>query len=273
MVKLITCPECHSQIDISSVPVGATVRCADCDGLLRIPTGSTGILTSIDIVPEEPRTRPPSGGGRQTDIFRKMSGARSPGGTRPPSRSAGHADTRRPPQAGGRGMLIGIAIAGAALIGIFAAVQSGKQRKEDPLPIASGKAARARQQREAAQQRAREREAEGEAPPAVPVPAPRKISANDDPEKMNWEEILKQLRSGGGFDDPDRPEGQTFARVQGMGRKAYPCIARLIDQEDVALGKTAVTVLNALTGRQGAMPTEATRTQVRTEWETWIKGN
>jgi hypothetical protein len=93
----------------------------------------------------------------------------------------------------------------------------------------------------------------------------------EDPSKIDWDEIMKALRVAGGFDDPKRPEGMAFARLKGMGDKAYPFIIKYIDNEDLALGKAAVTVLNALTNRQSPLPNEGNKGQIKTEWETWAK--
>ena len=94
-----------------------------------------------------------------------------------------------------------------------------------------------------------------------------------DPAGQNWDQIMGHLRMGGAFDLPDRPEGQAFAKVKSMGPAAYPMLAKYIENEDILLSKAAVRVLNVLTGREGQMPTEATKASVKAEWDAWIKEN
>ena len=84
---------------------------------------------------------------------------------------------------------------------------------------------------------------------------------------------MQALRPGGGFDDLTRPEGAAFAKVKRMGKAAYAYLTRFIDNEDVVLGRAAVVVLNELSGRKGALPNEATKAKIKTEWETWIREN
>jgi hypothetical protein len=98
----------------------------------------------------------------------------------------------------------------------------------------------------------------------------RTKGGSGDPSKADWDKIMGHLRAGGAFDAPDRPEGKAFEQVKGFGPAAYPFLAKYIDNEDPLLGKAAVKVLNILTGRDGQMPTEANKAQVKAEWESWI---
>lgn len=103
------------------------------------------------------------------------------------------------------------------------------------------------------------------------TPAPRSPEeAARDAGRENWDKLMMDLRAGGAFDDTSRPEGNAFARVKGMGEAAYPFLVKYIDHEDVMLGRAAVTVLNTLTGLQKTLPTEGTKAQAKTEWETWV---
>ncbi len=439
MAKLIRCPKCQSQIDVTAVPGGATVRCADCDALVRVPTGSTGVYPKVGAATAAPaaskgdtRTRT-AGGGRQTDIFKKMAGARSPGGSKAPSRSSVDAEmrggTRIRSKSNNTPLIAGLSIAGVVVLGVLLSLQLGNQKKSKEAAIISAteKNAKIRKQNEETMRLARERdladeeEAKREEAAAkaaqkaggaaikkkagggydVPTtfePGARKQAkggfadiptdpsltkeyeamaaagrsadivkdiakwmpyvvmgmvsdtesvargsyqalqefcnvkgiktesganpvkmdffnssyargqeftfwrdwwdkpqnrvaigagnakdleeirtspkgSGEDPEKMNWDDAMKLLRAGGGFDDPKRPEGQTFIRVKNMGPRAYPYLIKFIEHEDLALAKAAVTVLNTLTNRQGTMPTEATKTQIKTEWENWVKNN
>jgi hypothetical protein len=87
----------------------------------------------------------------------------------------------------------------------------------------------------------------------------------------SWPSLMADLRPGGGFDDLQRPEGRAFARVKAMGPVAYPHLARYIDHEDVALGRAAVAVLNALTGRNAPLPASTNGALRRRQWEAWIR--
>lgn len=89
-------------------------------------------------------------------------------------------------------------------------------------------------------------------------------------EKENWSQIMIDLRPGGNFDDPKRPEGKSFSLVKSMGKSAYPHLIKFIDHEDIAIGKAAVVVLNTLTERNSDRPNEATRGQIKAEWEKWL---
>ena len=94
-----------------------------------------------------------------------------------------------------------------------------------------------------------------------------------DPAGQDWNQIMGHLRMGGAFDMMDRPEGQAFAKVKSMGAAAYPILAKYIEDQDILLAKAAVRVLNELTGRQGQLPTEATKSAVKAEWDAWIREN
>jgi hypothetical protein len=105
---------------------------------------------------------------------------------------------------------------------------------------------------------------------AGPAVAQRAI---EDPARVNWDDLMKDLRAGGGYDDPKRPEGLAFSRVQGMGRGAYAYIVKYIDHEDPLMGRAAVAVLNVLTNRSSPLPTDANKAQIKNEWESWIQKN
>lgn len=94
-----------------------------------------------------------------------------------------------------------------------------------------------------------------------------------DATKEDWDALMRDLRAGGGFDDLKRPEGIAFAKVKSMGKTAYPYLVKYIDNEELALAKAAVTVLNTLTGRTEPMPKEETKSKVKADWDTWTKSN
>jgi hypothetical protein len=108
------------------------------------------------------------------------------------------------------------------------------------------------------------------APAAAPAPAPAP-RPSDEASRFNWEETLKQLRGGGGFDVEGRPEQVYFERVKKLGKSAYPHLIRYIDHEDPGFGRAAVAVLNALTGQNRPLPNEATKAKLKAEWEEWLK--
>jgi len=82
---------------------------------------------------------------------------------------------------------------------------------------------------------------------------------------------MKDLRPGGGFDHLDRPEGVAFQKVKAFGKPAYPKLINYIDHEDSAIGIGAVAALNALTGRDSALPKGVTKAKIKAEWEEWLK--
>lgn len=87
----------------------------------------------------------------------------------------------------------------------------------------------------------------------------------------DWTSLMADLRVGGGFDDLQRPEGRAFARVKERGRAAWPHLAAYVDHEDVMLGRAAVAVLNALTGRNAPLPASTNGALRRRQWEDWIR--
>jgi hypothetical protein len=90
-------------------------------------------------------------------------------------------------------------------------------------------------------------------------------------DNVNWDGLIRELRAGGGFDHPDRPEGVAFAKVKSFGKAAYPKLVAYIDHEQPEFGIAAVAVLNALTGRDSALPKGVTKGKVKAEWEEWLK--
>jgi hypothetical protein len=165
MARLIKCPRCQSQMDVTSAQGGATVRCTDCGANVRIPTGSTGVYPKAQApvaaaAPAAAGRRESTkvravGGGRQTDLFRKMSGARTPGGTKAPSRAGMDAEERmsgggRPVRrSGGNQTMIGVAcgvgillLIGALAFGMMAKSESLKSDKENKAEMARRERAR-----------------------------------------------------------------------------------------------------------------------------------
>jgi len=266
MAKLVKCPRCTSPIDVTTISGGSTVRCAECGAMVRIPTGNT----SVRVAPAAaaPAVAAPPAAAVQT---RAATAIRSRG-----SRGT---DVRRRDREGTRvrkksntGIIVGSIFGAAVLIIIAVAAMSGGDKEPkgrsktaklpdtmapDPLPVL---------------------------PPAVvpgpggigamPPPRPPVVPATPrDPSKASWDDIMKNLRPGGGFDDPTRPEGQTFAMVKNMGKGAYPYILRYFDHEELPMAVAAHRVLNELTGQGKPNLTLANKAQLKADWEAYIKAN
>ena len=87
---------------------------------------------------------------------------------------------------------------------------------------------------------------------------------------LNWPRLMSALRSGGAFNDPERPEGIAFATIKSVGRRAWPVLVEFIDCEDAMVGRAVVTVLNELTDRK-IVYTPARKKRIKREWEKWLK--
>jgi hypothetical protein len=144
MAKILKCPRCQEKIDVTDLSGGSTVRCEACGTMVRISGGTQQIPKAAAAPPPPPapaaqkrgttkirkageknttkvRTNP--GGGRQTDLFRKMSSARAPGeGGRPRGGGGKEAPSGMSP-----GVMIGIAAAVIVLIGGAAYAVLGKK--------------------------------------------------------------------------------------------------------------------------------------------------
>ena len=62
-----------------------------------------------------------------------------------------------------------------------------------------------------------------------------------------------------------------FAKVKSFGKAAYPKLIAYIDHEQPEFAIAAVAVLNALTGRDSALPKGVTKSKIKAEWEEWLK--
>jgi len=249
MAKMFKCPRCPAEIDASTVSPGSSVRCTGCGALIRIPTGNTSLRTKAvnppAAVPAERPTEVRSRSSRGTDVRR--------GGTRVVAKKSN------------TGLIVGISVAAIFIIVLVALMMTGKKPEPEAAPVA------------ARPKEAPKPAAAMPAPAPVPAPAAMPEKPPDTPRPApssrgsDWDQIMKNLRAGGGFDDMTRPEGATFARVKSMGKDAYPQLVRYIDNEDIMLGKAAVAVLNELTGQKKPAPREDTKAKVKEEWEAWIK--
>lgn len=256
MAKLVKCPKCHTQIDVTNVPAGSTVRCGDCDSLVRIPSGNTAVVPKVAAAATAPA--PASKGDtalrrRQRRGDTEMRGRDERGGRFAKKKS-------------GSGLAIGLAVGAVVVIGAVILVVMSNKNKQDPTPPAAASSKKPAGATIDPMMGAGA--AAGAVPPvAAVVPAAPKAENADG---ADWDTIMRKLRSGGGFDDPER-EGKTFARVKEMGKSAYPHLVKYIDNTEVQLGRAAVSILNALTNRTEPLPTEATKTKVKADWEAWLQ--
>ena len=90
------------------------------------------------------------------------------------------------------------------------------------------------------------------------------------PKTFNWDRIMKNLRTGGAYDQPDRPEGAAFAKVKAAGKAAYPYLIKYLDNEDPMLGRAANAVLCELTDRK-VVYRPAQKAALKKEWEKWVE--
>lgn len=249
MAKMYKCPRCPAEIDASTVSPGSNVRCTGCGAQIRIPSGNTSLRTKAvnppAAVPQERATELRSRPSRGTDVRR--------GG--PPAKKKSNV-----------GLIVGLSVAALFVIVLVALMMGGKKPEAPAEPTVARK-------KDPAAKPAAAAPAPAPAPaPMAPVEKPAEAPRPAPSKESDWDQIMKNLRPGGGYDDLTRPEGATFARVKSMGKDAYPHLVKYIENEDIALGKAAVTVLNELTGQKKALPREDTKAKVRQEWEEWLKG-
>ncbi len=258
MAKLIKCPRCQSLIDVTNLSPGNTVRCPDCGGMARIPTGQTGIQPRVPT----PAPQPAAGAGSREGGSRgygRRGGAGAEGrGRRLPVRRRSNT-----------GVMIGITLGVLAVVALLVVLYTTQQRE----PPVVKKEAKPPVEEPAAPQPAPEPPPPPPPEPAKPSEADLKAAGEEDAKTANWDNIMSYMKSGGAFDDPDRPEGFYFARIKKMGKAAYPYILKYLDSEELPVARSAATLLNALTGQDKPIPTPATRAQVKADWEAWIKAN
>lgn len=130
MARLIKCPRCQAQIDVTTAGGGSTVKCPDCAVQVRVPSGETGKYQKV----AEPAAAASSGGGGSggkrgdtnfralTPIMRKMAGTKGHGaGSRMPTRGqmaggSGYDRGAGAKKGNNAPMIIGAAVAGVALL-------------------------------------------------------------------------------------------------------------------------------------------------------------
>ncbi|HYE97692.1 MAG TPA: hypothetical protein VEJ18_02225, partial [Planctomycetota bacterium] len=208
-MKAVLCPRCRSEVDVAAFAPGSTVRCSDCGGMLRVPTGKTGVQPAVQAPADEQKgstkVRAPSEGRAITRTRMRLGGGSETRMRRIPARSSNN------------GLLVGLLI-GAVLVivGLVFVLASGRTSPSPAVPVVQRPPAPPPPPAPVP-------------PPATPAPAPAAPAPGGeadssgpsfrggDPAKANWDQIMQMLRPGGGFDDPGRPEGAAFMKVKAMG--------------------------------------------------------
>ena len=258
MATILKCTRCQQVMDVTAISPGSTVRCPDCGQNAKVPAGGTNLAVKTVSAPIPPPPAPPTAQGR---------------GTRIRGRSSGTVPAQHlPPQSSGSGLWIGLGIGAVAVVAVIVFFTTNHAPPPEPPP----------------------RMASGPKEPVVfkpnlpassdkPIVLGSGTGGKEDPkatqiskpaetaENVNWDHIMRDLRPGGGFDQHDRPEGVAFQKVKGFGKAAYPKLIKYIDDEDTAIAIAAVAALNALTGRDSALPKGVTKAKIKAEWEEWLK--
>ncbi len=91
------------------------------------------------------------------------------------------------------------------------------------------------------------------------------------PEEADWDKILRKLRQGGGFDDPNEPGGQVIVQLRNMGKTGWLKLASFLDHEELSLCRSIAKALNYITQQDKDLPNARTRDAVKEEWEYWLK--
>jgi hypothetical protein len=270
MGQTIACPRCQAKVDAGGYAPGSSLRCTDCGGLMRVPSGRTGVHAAV---PDETSQNSQTKSGTR---MRTKEGS----GTKMRVKAVGSASETRMRavqsarrQKSSTGLIVGLLVGVVAIVVVvLVLVQPGSP----PPETASSKpppAPRPVMPKPPAPEPMPAAPAPVPAPADAPAPAPATSARQDDPAKANWDQLMQALRPGGGFDDLSRPEGVAFAKVKRMGKPAYPFLARYIDNEDVTLGRAAVVVLGELTGNKTPLPNDTTKVKIKADWEAWIKAN
>ncbi len=258
MAKILKCPRCQSSMDVTSVSAGSTVRCPDCGQTAKVPTGATSLAVKTVSAPIAATPAPAPARERGTRIRER-------------SRSSSTNPTvQAPPPHSNSGLFIGLGIGAVAVIAVIVFFTMNKHEELPAPPKAS-------------------------APKDPVVFAPKLPPSSDKPlvlgsgdtkgdvkptvlakptenvDNVNWDAIMRDLRPGGGFEHLDRPEGVAFQKVKNFGAAAYPKLIGYIDAEEPAVSTASVAVLNALTGRDSALPRPGNKSKIKAEWEEWLK--
>ena len=258
MAKILKCPRCQSTMDVTSVSPGSTVRCPDCGQMVRVPSGSTNLAVKTISEPIPPPAPVPAPRERGTRIRER-------------SRSSSMNPTLPAPEKSNSGLWIGLSIGALAVVAVIFAFTANKHEDAPPpranAPKETGTVVFQPKLPPSSEKPIVLKSGEKpEDPKPTQVAKPAETADN-----INWDTLIRELRAGGGFDHPDRPEGVAFAKVKSFGKAAYPKLIAFIDHEQPEFGIAAVAVLNALTGRDSALPKGVTKSKIKAEWEEWLK--
>lgn len=83
--------------------------------------------------------------------------------------------------------------------------------------------------------------------------------------------VLDRVYAPDGLEALDRRQGVALLRLWVEGEKAYPELIRAIGGPSLEEARTAVHVLNQLTGRRGPIPDTGTQARIQAEWEQWLR--
>jgi hypothetical protein len=214
-------------VDVTSFAPGSSVRCSDCGGLMRVPTGRTGVNPAVKapVAGQKTSTRTKvaavGGGSSGTRVRTKtVQAAERETSTRVRQAAAGRATQFRPRKSN-TGLYVLLGVGALALIVVGAVFLLGTPSNTPPAPGPSPIA-----KTPVAPKPPAPSPAPAAAPEIDPTPAPAPAPRGDEAARTNWEDVLRQLRGGGGFDVEGRPEQVYFQRVQRMGKRAYPYLVR-----------------------------------------------
>lgn len=257
MAKILKCPRCQQSMDVTSVSPGTTVRCPDCGQMARVATGNTNIAVKTVSAPI-PASPPPSPARER--------------GTRTRERRSSGTMAQPVPEKSNNGLFIGLGIGAVAVIAVIVMFTMKEPPPEPPPRMAAS--------RETGTVTFTPNLPKGSDKPLVlgagttgkdDSKATVIARPAENADNVNWDQLMKDLRPGGGFDQLDRPEGVAFQKVKGFGKAAYPKLIPYIDNEDPSIAIAAVAVLNALTGRDSPFPKGVTKAKIKAEWEEWLK--
>jgi hypothetical protein len=251
MATILNCPRCQQAMDVTGVSPGTTVRCPDCGQMAKVPTGATSLSVKTVSAPIPAVNSPRTSGG--TRIRERSRSGQVPAVPAAPKSNSG--------------LFVGLAIGAIGILVVAFAFMANRAPdappRRDTAPKGGGQVTFSPKLPPSSDKPIVLGEGKSELKPTV-LSKPAESAEN-----ANWDQLMQQLRPGGGFDHPDRPEGMAFLKVKSFGKAAYPKLIKYIDDEDTALGKAAAAVLNELSGRDVPLPSGVSKAKVKAEWEEW----
>lgn len=264
MAKILKCPRCQQAMDVTAVSGGSTVRCPDCGQMARVPTGNTSVavktVSAPISTPAPPSVPVPGAAGRGTRIRER--------------RNSGTMVAQKPEKSTQGGLFIGLGIGALAVVAVIVYFTMGNAPPPEPPPRMGATPKEPVLFKPNLPPSSDKPLVLGSGTTGKDEPKPTAISRPaETADNVNWDQLIRDLRSGGGFDHLDRPEGVAFAKVKRFGKAAYPKLIFYIDHEQPEFGIAAVAVLNALTGRDSPLPKGVTKSKIKAEWEEWLKND